>query len=92
MDRAAIEPNRRVKSEVGSLEIRSGKSEVGSGKSEVGNRRSEVRSGKSEVRSGKWEVGSGKWELGGQKSNHAALSFNGQKSGVRTLSSLKFEV
>ena len=47
---------------------------------------------KSEVRSGKWEVGSGKWELGGQKSNHAALSFNGQKSGVRTLSSLKFEV
>ena len=43
-DRAAIEPDRGVKSEVGSR------------KSEVGSRKSEVRSGKLEVRSGKWEV------------------------------------
>ena len=44
VDRAAIEPNRRVKSEVRSW------------KSEVGNRKSEVGSRKSEVRSGNWEV------------------------------------
>ena len=62
MDRAAIEPNRRVKSEVGSW------------KSEVANR-------KLEVRSGKWEVGSGKWEV--RRSNHSALSLNGQKSEIR---------
>ena len=34
--------------------------------------------------SGKWEVGSKKWEVGGQKSNHAALSLNGQKSEIRS--------
>ena len=67
---------------------------MGSRKLEVRSRKLEIEvlNRKSEVRSGKWEVESGKWELGGQKSNHAALSFNGQKSEVRTLSSLKFEV
>ena len=58
----------------------------------MGSRKLEIGSRKSEVGSEKWEVGSEKWELGGQKSNHAALSLNGQKSGVRTLSSLKSEV
>ena len=47
-DRAAIEPDRGVKWEVGS-----GKLEVGSWKWEVGNWRSEVGSRKSEVGSGK---------------------------------------
>ena len=42
--------------------------------------------------SGKSEVGSGKWELGGQKSNHAALSLNGQKSEIRSSNFVKSEV
>ena len=57
---------------------------MGSWKTEVGSRKSEVRSQKWEVGSGKWEVGSKKWEVGGQKSNHAALSLNGQKSEIRS--------
>ena len=48
--------------------------------------------GKWEVRSGKWEVGSKKWEVGGQKSNHAALSLNGQKSEIRSSNFVKSEV
>ena len=71
MDRAAIEPNRRVKSEVESW------------KSEVANR-------KLEVRSGKWEVGSGKCEV--RRSNHSALSLNGQKSEIRCSHFVKSEV
>ena len=59
-DRAAIEPDRGVKSEVGSPEVGSWTWEVGSWKSEVGNRKSEVGS---QGRSGKWEVRSGKWEV-----------------------------
>ena len=50
-DRAAIEPDRGVKSEIGRY-----KWEVGRGKSEVGNRKSEIESRKSELGSGKWEV------------------------------------
>ena len=54
----------------GKWKVRSGKLEVGSQKSEVGSQR--------------WEVGSKKWEVGGQKSNHAALSLNSQKSEIRS--------
>ena len=97
VDREAIEPNRRVKSEVISLEIRSGKSEVGSrksevgsGKSEVGNRKSKVRSRKSEVGSRKSEVRSGKWEV--RRSSHSALRLNGQKSEIRSSHFVKSEV
>ena len=75
-DRAAIEPDRGVKSEVGSPEVGSWTWEVGSWKSEVGNRKWEVGS---QGRRGKWEVGSKKWEMGGQKSKQEALSVNGQK-------------
>ena len=66
MDRAAIEPHRRVKSE-----IRSGKSEVGSQKWEVG-------SGKWEVGSGKWEVrrsSHSALSLNGQKSEIRSSHF-----------------
>ena len=58
---------------------------MGSKKWEIGNR-------KSEVGSQKWEVGSKKWEVGGQKSNHAALSLNGQKSEIRSSNFVKSEV
>ena len=78
MDRAAIEPNRRVKSEVGSW------------KSEVANRKLEVRSRKSEVGSGKWEVESGKWEV--RRSSHSALSLSGQRSEIRSSHFVKSEV
>ena len=47
---------------------------------------------RSEVGSQKWEVGSKKWEVGGQKSNHAALSLNGQKSEIRNSNFVKSEV
>ena len=57
--------------------------QVGGGKLEVW---------KWEVGSWKSKVGSGKWEVGGQKSNHAVSTVRNQKSGVRTLSSLKSEV
>ena len=40
----------------------------------------------------KWEVESKKWEVGGQKSNHAALSLNGQKSEIRSSNFVKSEV
>ena len=66
MDRAAIEPNRRVKSEVGSW------------KSEVANRKLEVRSRKSEVGSGKWEVRRSSYSalsLNGQKSEMRCSHF-----------------
>jgi len=91
-DRAAIEPNRRVKSEVGSW-----KSEVGNRKSEVRSRKSEVGSGKWEIRSLKSEVESEKWEVGIGRSEGLAIQLwvwtvRNQKSGVRTLSSLKSEV
>ena len=56
-DQAAIEPDRGVKSGVGSLKVGSWTWEVGSWKSEVGNRKSEVGSRKPRQ---KWEVGSGK--------------------------------
>ena len=97
VDRAAIEPNRRVKSEVGSLEIRRGKSKVGSRKSEVGSEKSEVGNRKSKVRSRKSEVGSRKWEVGSGRSEGLAIQLwdwtvRNQKSGVRTLWSLKSEV
>ena len=61
---------------------------------EVGNRKSEIGDGsrKSEVESQKWELGSKKWEVGGQKSNHAALSLNGQKSEIRSSNFVKSEV
>ena len=92
-DRAAIEPDRGVKSEVGSLEVGSWTWEK---KSEVGNRKSEIESGKSEVgsqgRRGKWEVGSKKWEMGGQKSKQEALSLNGQKWEIRSSNFVKSEV
>ena len=58
---------------------------MGSGKLEIGSR-------KSKVGSGKLEVGSGKWEVGGQKSNHAALSLNGQKSETRSSNFVESEV
>ena len=58
----------------------------------MGSWKSEVGSGKWEVGSGKWEVGSEKWEVGGQKSNHAALSLNGQKSEIRSSNFFKTEV
>ena len=90
VDRAAIEPNRRVKLEVGSLEIGSGKSEVGSGKWEIRSRKSEVESQKSEVGSRKWEVGSGRSE--GLAIQLWDWTVRNQKSGVRTLSCLKSEV
>ena len=45
-----------------------------------------------QVGSQKWEVGSKKWEVGGQKSNHAALSLNGQKSEIRISNFVKSEV
>ena len=86
-DRAAIEPDRGVKWEVGS-----GKLEVGSWKWEVGSWKSEVGSQKSEVGSQRWEVGSKKWEVGGQKSNHAALSLNSQKSEIRSSNFVLSEV
>ena len=63
---------------------------------QIGSKKLEVGSGswKSEVVNRNWEVRSGKWVVGGQKSNHAALSLNGQKSEIRSsnLSSLKSEV
>ena len=37
-------------------------------------------------------MGSEKWEVGGQKSNHAALSLNGQKSEIRSSNFVKSEV
>ena len=37
-------------------------------------------------------MGSRKWEVGGQKSNHAALSLNGQKSEIRSSNFVKSEV
>ena len=37
-------------------------------------------------------MGSKKWEVGGQKSNHAALSLNGQKSEIRCPNFVKSEV
>ena len=37
-------------------------------------------------------MGSKKWEVGGQKSNHAALSLNGQKSEIRSSNFVKSEV
>ena len=88
-DRAAIEPDRGVKSEVGSLEVGSWTWEVGSWKSEVGNRKWEVGS---QGRRGKWEVGSKKWEMGGQKSKQEALSLNGQKWEIRSSNFVKSEV
>ena len=78
VDRAAIEPNRRVYSEVGSW------------KSEVENRKSKVRSRKSEVGSRRSEVRSGKWEV--RRSSHSALSLNGQKSEIRSSHIVKSEV
>ena len=92
VDRAAIELNRRVKSEVGSWESEVGnrKSEVGSGKSEAGNRKSEVRSRKSEVGSEKGEVES--WRSEGLAIQLWVWTVRNQKSGVRTLLSLKSEV
>ena len=66
-------------------EVRSGKLEVKSGKWEVGSRKSEIESGKLEVRSRNWE-------LEGQKSNHAALSLNGQKSEIRSSKFVESEV
>ena len=106
VDRAAIESNRRVKSEGESQnsEVGSQKSEVGNQKWEIGSRKSEVRSGKWEVGSGKWEIrsrksefGSGKWGVGSGRSEGLAIQLwvwtvRNQKSGVRTLSSLKSEV
>ena len=77
-DRVAIEPDRGV--------------QVGGGKLEVGSRKLEIGSRKSKVGSGKLEVRSGKWEVGGQKSNHAALSLNGQKSEIRSSNFVKSEV
>ena len=81
-------------SEVGNrkLEVRSPKSKVGSRKSEVGSQKSG-----SKVGSGKWEVESGRWEVESGRSEGLAIqlwvwSVRNQKSGVRTLSSLKFEV
>ena len=65
---------------------------MGSWKLEVGSWKSEVGSRKSEVGSQKWEVGSKKWEVGGQKSNHAALSLNGQKSEIQSSNFVKSEV
>ena len=84
-DRAAIKPDRGVQVGGGKLEVGSWKWKVGSWKSEVGNR-------KWDVGSWKLEVGSGKWEVGGQKSNHAALNLNGQKSEIRSSNFVKSEV
>ena len=61
---------------------------------QIGSGKLEVRSWKLEIGSRKSDLGSQKWEVGGQKSNHAALSLNGQKSEIRSsnFSSLKSEV
>ena len=59
---------------------------------QVGGGKLEVVSRKLEIESRKLEVGSGKWEVGGQKSNHAALSLNGQKSEIRSSNFVKSEV
>ena len=67
-DRAAIEPDRGVKSEVGSY-----KWEVGSGKWEVGNRKSEGRSGKCEV--GGQKSNHAAFSLNGQKSEIRSSNF-----------------
>jgi len=58
----------------------------------VWSRKLEIGSWKSKVGSQKWEVGSKKWEVGGQKSNHAALSLNGQKSEIGSSNFSKSEV
>ena len=47
---------------------------------------------KSEVGSRKSVIRSKKWEVGGQKSNHAALSLNGQKSEIRSWNFVRSEV
>ena len=59
---------------------------------QVGGGKLEVVSRKLEIESRKLEVGSGKWEVRGQKSNHAALSLNGQKSEIRSSNFVKSEV
>ena len=68
--------------------------EESSQKSEVGNQKWQIVSWKSEVGSRKWEVGSGKWEVGSGRFEGLIIQLwvwtvRNQKSGVRTLSSLK---
>ena len=58
----------------------------------MGGLKSEVGSRKSEIGSQKREVGSKNWKVGAQKSNHAALSLNGQKSEIRSSNFVKSEV
>ena len=41
---------------------------------------------------GKSEVGSGKWKVGNPKTDHAALSLNGQKSEIRSSNFVKSQV
>ena len=65
---------------------------MGSGKLEIGSRKSEVGSRKSKVEKSKWELGSKKWKVRGQRSNHAALSLNGQKSEIWSSNFVKSEV
>ena len=66
------------------------KSEVRTQKWEIGSWKSEVGSRKSEIGSGKWKVESGRSE--GLATQLWVWAVRDQKSGVRTLSSLKFEV
>ena len=66
------------------------KSEVRTQKWEIGSWKSEVGSRKSEIGSGKWKVESGRSE--GLAIQLWVWAVRDQKSGVRTLSSLKFEV
>ena len=63
-------PRWRIERQSSPTEESSGKWEVGSGKLEVGSPKLEIGGRKSEVRRG--------------KSNHAALSLNGQKSEIRS--------
>ena len=72
------------------IERRSSQTEESSQKSEVGNQKWQIVSWKSEVGSRKWEVGSGKWEV--RRSNHSALSLNGQKSEIQSSHFVKSEV
>ena len=66
------------------------KSEVRTQKWEIGSWKSEVGSRKSEIGIGKWKVESGRSE--GLAIQLWVWAVRDQKSGVRTLSSLKFEV
>ena len=82
---SALIPAWRIERQSSLTEESSRQSEVRGGKLQLGSR-------KLEIGSQKWEVGSKKWEVGCQKSNHAALSFNGQKSETRSSNFVKSEV